>query len=305
MNGRYTLKLRASVHLLPLLALLEKGAGAVGSVKFEESDDFAFWNRYFRIRDNDPKPYFTPITLRRVEEGFPHSNAATIRKNTFDLKWKAGSRSTDAEGHTLWSLEADYAAIFRNKVLTKGGTTFKVPCLDLAAILFRNEDFPDGATAETILRRFRDRFQQKNESFVTIFSFQVETQGALFSDAPVDVPKAYDDVIDKSLVPENISPPPSTGLQIQTPLEDASDPILVQVQQILGLGTSGIIFSGPPGTGKTWYVQKIAARLVVDPRKDIFRVQFHPSYGYEDFIEGYKARRRDEVGISCSSKNIS
>jgi hypothetical protein len=297
-------KTQAAVHLLPLLALLEKGAGAGAPIKFEESDDFAFWDRYFLILKGDPKPYFTPITLRRVEQGFPHSNAATVRKNTFDLKWHAGSRAVDADGGTLWSLADDYAEIFRDKVLTKGGAPFKIPVLDLAAILFRGEDFPDGPTAETILQRFRTRFQQKDQDFATLFSFHPESPDALFTDTPLDISETYDDVILKNLVPEKVPAPPSAGVQTPTPLDDTSDPILVQVQQILSLGTSGIIFSGPPGTGKTWYAQKIAATLVDDPKEDIFRVQFHPSYGYEDFIEGYKPDDAAKSGFNVVQKKF-
>ncbi|NEE01149.1 AAA domain-containing protein [Phytoactinopolyspora halotolerans] len=47
-----------------------------------------------------------------------------------------------------------------------------------------------------------------------------------------------------------------------------------------------VIFYGPPGTGKT-YLARALARHVTDP--DAVRlVQFHPSYTYEDFFEGYR-----------------
>lgn len=48
-----------------------------------------------------------------------------------------------------------------------------------------------------------------------------------------------------------------------------------------------LIFQGPPGTGKTYLARKIAEALVAgNGRVDV--VQFHPSYSYEDFIEGYR-----------------
>ena len=48
-----------------------------------------------------------------------------------------------------------------------------------------------------------------------------------------------------------------------------------------------VIFQGPPGTGKTYVAKKLAERLSgADDRVTL--VQFHPSYAYEDFIEGYR-----------------
>jgi 5-methylcytosine-specific restriction protein B len=48
-----------------------------------------------------------------------------------------------------------------------------------------------------------------------------------------------------------------------------------------------VILGGPPGTGKTFAAEKIASFLVEDPDY-VEIVQFHPSYGYEDFVEGLR-----------------
>lgn len=47
-----------------------------------------------------------------------------------------------------------------------------------------------------------------------------------------------------------------------------------------------VVLYGPPGTGKTYQAQKIAE--LVAPFEAIRIVQFHPSYSYEDFFEGYR-----------------
>ncbi len=47
------------------------------------------------------------------------------------------------------------------------------------------------------------------------------------------------------------------------------------------------IFQGPPGTGKT-YVAKRIAEWCKAHGGDFRIVQFHPSYSYEDFVEGFR-----------------
>ena len=47
------------------------------------------------------------------------------------------------------------------------------------------------------------------------------------------------------------------------------------------------LFFGPPGTGKTWVVEKLARHLA-GSSGDFKTVQFHPSFSYEDFIEGLR-----------------
>ena len=48
-----------------------------------------------------------------------------------------------------------------------------------------------------------------------------------------------------------------------------------------------VIFQGPPGTSKTYVAQELA-RWLAGGKERVTLVQFHPSYTYEDFVEGYR-----------------
>ena len=50
-----------------------------------------------------------------------------------------------------------------------------------------------------------------------------------------------------------------------------------------------IIFQGPPGTGKT-YVARALAECLAGSKDRVTLVQFHPSYAYEDFVQGFRPK---------------
>ena len=49
-----------------------------------------------------------------------------------------------------------------------------------------------------------------------------------------------------------------------------------------------LIFQGPPGTGKTYVAERLARVLTGNTYGFVETVQFHPSYGYEDFMHGIR-----------------
>ncbi|MBX9719077.1 AAA family ATPase [Candidatus Binatia bacterium] len=63
----------------------------------------------------------------------------------------------------------------------------------------------------------------------------------------------------------------------------------------------GVVFYGPPGTGKTFIAQQIARHLQPN---DVLRtlVQLHPSYGYEEFFEGYRPDVGSDDGASSGPR---
>lgn len=56
-----------------------------------------------------------------------------------------------------------------------------------------------------------------------------------------------------------------------------------------------VILYGPPGTGKTYVARRLAVWLAGDAKRTRL-VQFHPSYAYEDFVEGLRPRA-DSAGF--------
>jgi 5-methylcytosine-specific restriction protein B len=106
------------------------------------------------------------------------------------------------------------------------------------------------------------------------------------------------------------APPPTDG-PTQTPPEETStfDDLveatnmtpeeLRELEAILSTKQQ-IILEGPPGSGKTWVAQKLARYFTgnaLDGAHDesLETVQFHQSYGYEDFMQGIRPQTNPET----------
>ena len=70
------------------------------------------------------------------------------------------------------------------------------------------------------------------------------------------------------------------------------------LQEVIGQITDSkqSIFYGPPGTGKTFIARAISRHLTKAENIEI--VQFHPSFSYEDFFEGFRPSEASGSGIN-------
>ena len=113
----------------------------------------------------------------------------------------------------------------------------------------------------------------------------------------VDLTEAYEQLA--ALVPPGLAPEPPAPVPEPTRRELAFNPITPEFAKSLLLDQAEldkitdllwerkqIILYGPPGTGKTYLASKLARHLTDDGAVKL--VQFHPSYTYEDFFEGFR-----------------
>ncbi|KYH05895.1 hypothetical protein A1704_12440 [Chryseobacterium cucumeris] len=63
---------------------------------------------------------------------------------------------------------------------------------------------------------------------------------------------------------------------------------LASSQSLFSKSNPNVILYGPPGTGKTYKIKQDLEFLTKGDSSRVKYVVFHPSYGYEDFIEGIK-----------------
>jgi len=112
----------------------------------------------------------------------------------------------------------------------------------------------------------------------------------------VDLTEAYEQLA--ALIPSEVTlnqpaiqeqPPRELAFKLVT--ADFADKLLMdraELAKIVDLlwERKQIIMYGPPGTGKTYLASKLARHLTDDGAVKL--VQFHPSYTYEDFFEGFR-----------------
>ena len=91
------------------------------------------------------------------------------------------------------------------------------------------------------------------------------------------------------------TPAPSTRQGREAPIQSLAqlaETLLIDQRELAKIITlledrGQCIFYGPPGTGKT-YVARALAHFLAGSDARVTTLQLHPSYAYEDFVEGYR-----------------
>jgi len=156
---------------------------------------------------------------------------------------------------------------------------------------------------------FLDRLRERAEARGFILTDRLDAQSVVWCITNWSTPEAwpeedraafdryrqgYPEATEEELEPEPelLEHPPAPPAV--DPLIGLADELLIDhaaLAEIAGLlrAKGQIVFYGPPGTGKTYIARKFATALAGDPGR-VQLVQFHPSYAYEDFVEGYRPR---------------
>lgn len=160
---------------------------------------------------------------------------------------------------------------------------------------------PSNAVSKELAQKIRNKYFPKKETTVKR-ALKVVKRAALSTPdtTSLEAPGAETMPTDTNIADESKADNSEDHL---LPLSiNAADDILVTVRQLVP-DYAGVILTGPPGTSKTWYARQIAAALTDRDKMRVRFVQFHQSYQYEDFVEGF-VPREDGNGFQLRPKHL-
>ena len=217
----------------------------------------------------------------------------------------ASKRSVDP----LWSFanqmeEGDLVAAYNNQgdvlgIGTVSGFYYFVPDVHRGHCRPVEWTDPQRRHAADLLQQRRQFQSVSQDSFYALAAAPVVTdrRDPAIQQAPTDIPPRQDHTISAARIQESSPPyaaaasqgdslPPLSIAQIATESGFSQMQLAQWVDAIERKGQA--IFYGPPGTGKSYMAAQLALNLAGGDDGFVERVQFHPSYAYEDFVQGIR-----------------
>ncbi|TCQ99024.1 AAA family ATPase [Neorhizobium sp. JUb45] len=264
------------------LAMKISGIDDKSHKAFGSSDHMrgAFFNRFLSLPNDE---YINPFTGTRHNRSYPHGSQYTpareIRKPRWRnaLLWRAEAKRGEKDVGLRFA--PDYVDTLgkTDGLLEKGR---KIPFWPLAAICAaRSPDKESGSTGKEILEFWAKEFHLTKEERKVLFDMELDSDFTLQAECPAQ------SEIDKLLIKifhssdrkdDSLSSIPS-NIKLVSTADDIQMPL-------------NLIIYGPPGTGKTRELIQDIFPLFrdADGSERFVFTTFHPSYYYEDFIEGLK-----------------
>lgn len=238
-----------------------------------------------------PGPYASPIefTCAQVPEDFGAESEVWVWLGSDNNKgapteWRQGIRALARCETKEWLSSKSRYKITLGEVFMLPRTVEKLELLTVSPVTYANE------LSQAVIVGLNNYASQvvqllTDREFATIAAIVAE----IFPDVQQDIFERVPGADGIQLIPADGSPLKSQKEEQPLVSEiDDGDPVLQMVRQlVVEDGWGGVIFTGVPATGKSWYARQIGIKLADGDRRRFREVQFHPSYQYEDFVEGY------------------
>jgi len=242
--------------------------------------------RYWRIGDRDDVIY-----TELFEKGFPYVYGGAISGWNYDK----GKKVERKEYIT------NLSKIQKGDIIVAGGTTyihFIGQAIERPVYLFQSDGPARDASFEDDYNIF-----EADKDIKKVFE-ETFKDGEKHEDIVCIKTKWYP-IPEGLRMPEN--QPPGSCLEItnqkvikyiNSQIRQSDRSIKMEDLVTLIKSNKNIVFTGAPGTGKTFLVKEIARQIVgADNADNITFVQFHPSYDYTDFVEGLRPVKKDDKQI--------
>ena len=279
-----------------------------------EIDPFTFFANFNRLRVADmrrailsvireawkiraPIPEdFDGVPLANAQNSWAFAYQARRQPDDVSILWKAAREALETNWKTYDRGLFDAALAIRQSGLAKLSIGLFwlnpkgfLPC-DQHTRKFLADDRgvePPSRSADGYFRWVREAVGRGMQKFPQVSATAYQTDFALVETETDDSSEGATSPIEPDLVSPLIPRDSFTKADALAGLfmpEQQFDAILARLGR-----KKCIILQGPPGVGKTFVARRIAYAMMRERDDDrVKMVQFHPSYGYEDFIQGYR-----------------